>query len=158
MNTLQDDLNIPPAFSGQAQLMLFTRYDDPRSPGWESKWLTTWHVQQTHPWFPVPAIVIHKHFWPLLHDAFTELEHLGLQSEIRSFHCGHKICYMHESPVLSVHSWGAAIDLNAEDNPAGTMGKWSEKFVEAMTRSGIYCGQNWTGNKDPMHFAMVNGE
>lgn len=153
-----DDLRVPPAFSGPAQLILYTRYDDPRQAGWENKWLTTWHVQVTHPWFPVYEITIHKHFWPLLHDAFTELENRGLQSEIKTFHCGHRIAYMHESPVLSVHSWGAAIDLNADENPAGTMGQWSDGFLEVMKRNGIFCGQHWTGNKDPMHFAMVDGE
>ncbi len=154
----QDDLKLPPAFSGPAQLVLFTRYDDPRTAGWNAKWLTHWHVQQLHPWFPAESIKIHKHFWPLLHDAFSELERLGLHTEIKSFHRGHKLGHLHNSPVLSVHSWGAAIDLNAEENAMGTVGTWSDDFIRVMVKNGIYCGQNWTGSKEPMHFAMVNGE
>ena len=158
MITGLNELKLPPAFSGPAQLVLFTRYDDPRAAGWDSKWLTNWHVQQLHPWFPEKEIKVHKHFWPLLNDAFTELEKLGLHTEIKTFHCGHKLVYLPESPVLSVHSWGAAIDLNAEDNPLGTIGSWSDDFIKVMVKNGIYCGQKWTGSKEPMHFAMVNGE
>jgi hypothetical protein len=59
--------------------------------------------------------------------------------------------------VLSVHSWGAALDLNAEENPLGSNGKWSDDFISVMHQNGIYCGQLWDGRKDPMHFSMVNG-
>ena len=154
----RSDIKIPQAFAGPGQLVLFTRYDDPRTPGWEGKWLTNWHVQQLHPWFPEEHIRIHKHFWPMLHDAFTELERLGLQFEIKTFHQGHKLLHLADSPVLSVHSWGAAIDLNAEENRMGTVGAWSDGFIKVMVRNGIYCGQTWTGSMEPMHFAMVNGE
>jgi hypothetical protein len=158
MENGSDNIKLPPAFSGPAQLVLYTRYDDPRAPGWEHKWLMNWHVQQRHPWFPEEEIRIHKHFWPMLDEAFAELEQHGLHSEIKTFHGGHKLGHIHNSPVLSVHSWGAAIDLNADDNPIGTMGKWSEAFINTMTKHGIYCGQNWTGSKEPMHFSMVNGD
>ena len=158
MNSDGGDLKLPPAFSGPAQLVLFTRYDDPRIPGWDNKWLTNWHVQQLHPWFPVKELVIHKHFRIMLEGAFFELEQEGLHKEIKTVHTCHKIQYLHESPVLSVHSWGAAVDLNAIDNPMGTMGRWTDDLIYVMTKHGIHCGQNWTGIKEPMHFAMVDGE
>ncbi len=151
------NLKLPPAFSGPGQLVLFTRYGDPRATGWEQKWLTLWHVEQLHPWFPQKQVRIHKHFWPLLQSAFLELEKLRLHQEIISFDGCHDQSTLHESPVLSVHSWGAAIDLNARDNPSGTTGGWSTEFITVMERNGICCGQCWTGNKQPMHFAMVNG-
>ena len=154
----KDNIRIPAAFSGNGQLVLYTRYDDPRTPGWENKWLVNWHVQQVHPWFPEKEIKIHKHFWPLLQDAFLELEKMGLHNEIRTFHCSYKLMYLQESPVLSVHSWGAAIDLNAEDNPKGSLGTWSDELLQVMQKHGIHCGQKWTGNTEPMHFSMVEGE
>ncbi len=153
-----DDLKLPLEFSGPAQLVLYTRYDDPRGPGWESKWIVTWDVQTLHPWFPVPEIRIHKHFKPVLHNAFTELEVLGLHTEIKSFHRGYQLINLSESPVLSVHSWGAAVDLNHEKNPKGSIGTWSDDFIRVMERHGIYAGQSWDGIKEPTHFAMVNGE
>ena len=154
----RNELTLPPAFSGPAQLVLYTRYDDPRLPGWENKWITNWHVQQLHPWFPQQEVRIHKHFWPLLQDAFLELEKLGLYTEIKTFDGCHELASLPGSPVLSVHSWGAALDLNAADNPHGSLGTWSSEFIKVMEKNGIHCGQNWTGNKDPMHFAMVDGE
>ena len=153
----KNDLLLPPEFSGPAQLVLYTRYDDPRIPGWESKWITNWKVQQLHPWFPEEEINVHKHFWPMLRDAFLEMEKLGLHKEIKSYHACHELVHLPGSPVLSVHCWGAAIDLNADDNPRGSVGAWSEGFIKVMVKNGIYCGQNWTGVKEPMHFAMVDG-
>jgi len=93
-----------------------------------------------------------------LQDAFLELEKLGLHNEIRTFHCSYKLMHLQDSPVLSVHSWGAAIDLNAEDNPRGTTGAWSDELILVMEKYGIHCGQRWVGNSEPMHFAMVDGE
>ena len=157
MTTEANDIIIPSEFSGPGQLQLFTRYDDPRALGWENKWIFNWKVQQLHPWFPAKEMKIHKHFWPLLHDAFSALEKAGLYKEIKTYHRAHQLAQLPDSPVLSVHSWGAAIDLNAEDNPMGSVGAWSEDFIKIMTDNGIHCGQNWTGNKEPMHFAMVDG-
>jgi hypothetical protein len=151
------DIKLPPAFSGPGQLLLFTRYGDPRQPGWESKWLTRWCVQQLHPWFPLSELRIHKHFWPLRQSAFLELEKLGLHKEINTCDCCVDVGHLHKSPVLSVHSWGAAIDLNARDNPGGTTGTWSNEFIAVMHRHGIYCGQCWNGYGQPTHFSMVNG-
>lgn len=158
MRTERQNLKIPRAFSGPAQLILYTRYGDPRRAGWENKWITTWNVQAMHPWFPEKEMRIHKHFWPVLHDAFTMLEQAGLHEEVRSYFRGHHLFHLQDSPVLSVHSWGAAIDLNAELNPTGSMGAWTDKFIEAMQSNKVFCGQVWTGVKEPMHFGMVDGE
>jgi hypothetical protein len=154
---INNDIKLPPAFSGHAQLLLYTRYGDPRMPGWDNKWITTWKIKQLFPWFPKDEIRIHKHFWPMLRDAFSELEQLGLHTEIRSFNCCYQLSHLYNSPVLSVHSWGAAIDLNSENNPKGSVGTWSNEFIFVMEKHGISCGQNWTGTKEPMHFAMIEG-
>lgn len=157
MNKDANNIVLPPEFSGPAQLLLYTRYDDPRVAGWDTKWITSWRVTQLHPWFPAQDIKIHKHFWPMLQSAFLELEQMGLHREINSCHHCHHLEQVHQSPVLSVHSWGAAIDLNAEKNPAGSLGTWSDEFIGVMMKHGIHCGQNWNGVKEPMHFAMVDG-
>ena len=100
-----EELVLPPEFSGPAQLILYTRYGDPREVGWEHKWIVNWHV-----------------------------------------------------PRLAVHSWGAAIDLNEPTNPRGSLGSWSDEFIKVMVKNGVHCGQEWSGVKDPMHFAMADGE
>jgi len=146
------------AFAGTAQQQLFARYGDPRVAGWENKWMALWHVQKTFPWFPKKSVYIHKDFAAKLQQALTVLEAKGLHQEIVSFDGCFNIRRVRGSrSVLSVHSWGAAIDLNAAANPLGSPGKWSEAFLQVMQQNGIYCGQLWQGRKDPMHFAIVNG-
>ena len=150
---------IPPVeFSGEAQIILFTRYGDPREAGWTNRWLNEWSVKDEFSWFPEKMITIHKHFRPMLQEAFKKLEAAGVHNEIHSFDG----CYMlrtigDNDSVLSVHSWGAGIDLNAEDNHIGSAGIWSDTFIKIMESCDIYCGQNWSGRKDPKHFSMVNG-
>jgi hypothetical protein len=153
-----NEITLPKEFSGEAQFILFNRYGDPREPGWEQKWLNTWLVKDAFPWFPEKELHIHKHFRPLLEKAFTSLTVMNMQDEIKTVgKCFETRFIKGSSGVLSVHSWGAAIDMNEEQNPVGSAGIWSEPFIKIMVDSGIYCGQNWTGRKDPMHFAMVNG-
>lgn len=152
------NIKLPPEFSGPAQFVLYTRYGDPREPGWEHKWIDNWHIRKEFPWFPEESISIHKHFRPILQKALRELEIRGLHEEIKTCDgCTKLRNAPSDTSVLSLHAWGAALDLNAKDNPHGSVGKWSEKFIEIMTAAGVYCGQNWEGRKDPMHFAMLDG-
>lgn len=158
MEPKRNNIVPPPEFSGEGQLVLYTRYGDPREAGWENKWINLWHVQEQFKWFPGEYIKLHKHLRPLLEAAFLELQNLNLHNEIRSCDCCFDIRNIKGSEaVLSTHSWGAAIDLNAADNPFGSLGKWSEKFITTMEHNKLFCGQSWPGRKDPMHFSMVNG-
>ena len=152
------ELELPMAFSGPAQLKLYTRYGDPRDAGYEQKWLTFWEIKEQFPWFPKQNICVHKHFKALLEQAFLELQNLELFSEIKTFDGGHKLRVLRGSRgVLSLHSWGAAIDMNAKQNPLGSFGTWSEGFISVMEKYSVNCGQSWNGRKDPMHFAMADG-
>jgi len=153
----QRQLKLPLAFSGSAQLLLYTRYGDPRIPGWANKWITTWKVRDYFPWFPAEEIKVHKHFWPILKEAFIELSKTGLYKEIKTFNNCYELSYLCNSPVLSVHSWGAAVDMNAEENPKGAIGTWSPEFIKVMEKYHICCGQTWNGNHNAMHFSMVEG-
>ncbi len=148
----------PVAFAAPAQQTLYARYGDPRSADWEGKWMTLWSVREEFPWFPQAKIYIHKDFKAALIPAFRTLEQTSLYKEIKSFDGCFNIRHVRGGySVLSIHSWGAAMDLNARENPMATTGKWSKAFLETMTKHGIFCGQSWTGRKDPMHFALVNG-
>jgi len=149
---------VPAAFGAPAQLYLYKKYGDPRAAGWEQRWMKLWQVRKDFSWFPQERIYVHKDFQPLLEKAFKALEANGAYREIKTFDGCFNIRHVRGGySVLSIHSWGAAIDLNARDNPIATGGKWSKLFIDTMQQQGLYCGQNWTGRKDPMHFAMVNG-
>ena len=145
-------------FSGTAQQILFNSYGDPCTKGWGTNWLMNWRIRKDFEWFPADTICVHNAFQPLLFNAFKQLEDLDLHSEINTFEEAFCIRFINGSTsVLSVHSWGAALDLNAEENPLGSNGIWSKEFISVMHQNGIYCGQRWDGRKDPMHFSMVNG-
>jgi hypothetical protein len=155
---METGLSIPKTCSGAAQIQLFLRYGDPQEIGFQERWIDRWFVQKSFPWFPRKFIQIHKHFRPMLEAAFRQLELLGLNSEIR--HIGevfHVRRIRGSREVLSLHSWGCAIDMNVLENPLGCEGNWTESFLLVMRDAQIFCGQDWTGRKDPMHFAMLQG-
>jgi hypothetical protein len=158
IHNAQKQIIFPDEFSGNAQKNLFNCYGDPRTKGWGSLWLLSWKVQLDFNWFPAPAICVHKAFKPRLYNAFKQLENIGIHHEIKSFEEAFCIRFIiGSSSVLSVHSWGAAIDLNVNDNPLGSEGAWSSEFIDTMLQNGVFSGQRWYGRKDPMHFSMVNG-
>ena len=152
------NLELPLAFSGAAQLLLYTRYGDPRESGFEQKWLQQWEIKEHFEWFPKAKICIHKHFRPYLEAALSEIFAMNLQSEIRTVDDDYTVRMIKGSTdVLSTHSWGVSIDMNALANPVGSNGIWSEPFLTVMRRHKIFCGQDWLGRKEPMHFSMVDG-
>lgn len=150
--------NIAQKYSGPAQQMLYRKYGDPTADGWENNNIVGWAVREQFPWFPSDIISVHHNFGAKLCAAFEELQQRGLHKEIKTFDGAFDIRHVRGSnTALSVHAWGAAIDMNAKDNQIGTSGTWSCSFLEIMLLNGVFCGQNWVGRKDPMHFAMVNG-
>ncbi len=154
----EHELLLANEFSGDTQQLLQNRYGDPRKKGWAKQWLYVWKVKNDFSWFPSATLYIHRHFYPKLKNAFIQLEQKGLHSEIKTLDEDYNIRYIHGSTyVLSLHSWGAAVDMNAVTNSLGSSGTWSKSFIDIMIQNDICCGQTWTGRKDPMHFAMING-
>lgn len=141
-----------------AQDILVTRYGDPRNADFQPRFMMIWDVGDDFNWFPQKKIFIHKDFQIRMMDAFGALETAKLHLEIKTFDGCFNIRPVRGSEnVLSIHSWGCAMDLNAANNPLASAGKWSEPFINTMESAGIFCGQHFHGRKDPMHFALVNG-
>lgn len=62
------------------------------------------------------------------------------------------------SSGLSVHSWGIAIDLNAQTNQRGTGGDMDSEIVGIFKNLGFIWGGDWKGKRrDPMHFQFCTG-
>ena len=145
-------------YNGKAQRELYRLYGDPREKGWGNKWMVIWHIKKQFKWFPAERVFIHKEFRAKLTAAFAILEAGGLHQEIKSFDgCYNVRMVRGTETILSVHSWGCAIDLNAAQNPLGGESDWSYDFINVMEHCGIYCGARWPGRPDAMHFALVNG-
>lgn len=140
------------------QEILTQRYGKPTAATFESKWMMVWKIQQDFPWFPQKTLYIHKDFKTLLFTAFNNLQLANVHTEIKKCDGCFNIRLIRGSKsVYSIHSWGCAIDLNAAQNPLGGSTSWSANFLQTMESSGVYCGANWIGRKDPMHFALING-
>jgi len=61
--------------------------------------------------------------------------------------------------ALSVHSWGAAFDVNWDTNPMSKVlvTDLPPEFVKAFSERGWQWGGGWAGSKDAMHFQFATG-
>lgn len=57
--------------------------------------------------------------------------------------------------VASNHSWGLAIDINAQDFPLGSSKRLPQWIVDLFTDLHFEYGGDWSGRKDPMHFEFA---
>lgn len=145
-------------YAGKPQRELHRLYGDPREKGWGNRWMSIWNIRRDFPWFPAERVYIHKDFKEKLTRAFKVLEAAELHKEIKTFDGCYCIRTVRGTDsLLSVHSWGCAIDLNAKRNPLGAEADWSHDFISVMEHCGIFSGSRWHGRPDPMHFALVNG-
>jgi hypothetical protein len=53
-----------------------------------------------------------------------------------------------------MHSWGIAVDHNANTNLLGAEGDMSQQIVEIFESEGFYWGGRFK-RKDPMHFEFT---
>lgn len=55
----------------------------------------------------------------------------------------------------SNHSWGLAIDINAQDFPLGSRKRLPQWIVDLFKNMHFEYGGDWSGRKDPMHFEFA---
>lgn len=87
-----------------------------------------------------------------LREVFGALIGAGLHLELKTFDGCFNVRPVRGVPnVMSVHSWGLALDFNAKDNPLGGESTWSPDFVQVWKDAGFVWGGDFK-RKDPMHF------
>ena len=104
---------------------------------------------------------------PLM-ETLHQLNARGLIGEIKTWDGLYNVRYMRGSKsVLSRHSWGLAVDMNAAWNPLVSVTpqnrtvmrkkhvKWSEKFLNTWRNNGFECGADWKDKLDGMHFEFI---
>lgn len=90
---------------------------------------------------------------PLM-SALTEVRFHGLGQELHTFDGCFNIRQVRGATSISAHAYGLALDLNAAENPLGSLhSKFSSKFVDCFIKFGFSWGGNFHGRKDPMHFS-----
>jgi len=84
---------------------------------------------------------------------FRELIKNDLHKEILSFDGIFNPRLIRGSSKISLHAFGLAIDLNADEDKLGQdKSTWSDKFVQTWKDCGWLWGGDFADRKDPMHF------
>jgi hypothetical protein len=103
----------------------------------------------------VGTATCNRSFFPLIKAALRKVEAAGLGHLIKP--SGFAGCYsarfIGSDPHgrLSSHAWGAAVDLNAPDNPMGSTPTMDPRIVGLMKSAGLNWGGDWLV-PDGMHF------
>ena len=106
----------------------------------------------------VSSFTCHRRLAKVFTSVLGEMVERGLQGKVRSFSGCFAFRMQRTGHKLSTHSWGIAIDLNAETNQLGTPGDMDAGVIEVFRRAGFKWGGDWVGTgKDPMHFQFCTG-
>lgn len=113
-----------------------------------------WKVLDTE--LPVKRIAMNIDLHKPFLAALERVAFKGLGKELKTFDgCFNIRMVRGSNNQFSAHSYGLAIDLNAEENKLGQFWtKFSPDFIECFTQLGWTWGGNFKTRKDPMHFSM----
>jgi hypothetical protein len=103
----------------------------------------------------VYKIRVHTEAAPAFRKAFELIKQKRLESFIKTFDGTFVPRHINWNPTkpLSYHSWGIAIDLNAQENPLG--GPASKENIKLWEEAFKPAGFKWLGpDYDPMHFEL----
>lgn len=132
-------------------------YPDPADPGAiqiDPRWVDRKIVTTTLP--VLGEVTCHRKLIPQLRGAMEELQADGLETAVHGFSGCFAARNVLGSPSASIshHSWGIAIDVNADTNPFGRAPSQDPALVELMERWGFTWGGNWIV-PDGMHFEYL---
>ena len=153
------------------QAQLIERFGNPMTnrAGFERKHMT---MLDLYKWDrviePLPSrVYLNRLMVVPLTKVLDDLLFTGLHSEIKTWDGCYNVRYMRGSrTMLSRHSWGLAIDLNAAWNPLVRVTpanraemrkkyvKWSDRFLHVWRKNGFDCGADWKNSLDGMHFEL----
>lgn len=107
---------------------------------------------------PVNKIRCHKLAADHFLAAFNNLIERGLQHEIQEYNGIYNYRPMRgKQTTLSVHAFGAAIDVEASKYPFRSRKRMPESVIKCFTDVGFTYGGNFKSDlrKDPMHFQLA---
>jgi hypothetical protein len=111
------------------------------------------------PGVPVRRLYVNKHVGPSLREALAACVALNDGYKIRTIGC-FAPRVKRVNGELSVHSWGAAIDINADTNPLSLDGVLRRDIPDAWVAEFEKRGWTWGGRfkkPDSMHFQYISG-
>lgn len=120
-------------------------------------WFPSWHVVGTE--HPVEHIALNRDLHGPLMNALIAVNSKKIGGLLKTFDGCFNIRMVRGTTASpSTHSYGLALDLNAETNQlAATHGGFYDHpdFVKCFTEQGFAWGGNFHGRKDPMHFSYA---
>jgi hypothetical protein len=142
-------------------IRLYIRDDGTLDPRWELENLKV--AQLPYPltlsWDSsrsVSKIRVHKYLVDLVEITFAGIVYAGLAEEVTEFGGAFAFRSQRGSHRLSLHAFGAALDLNPRSNPLGTLGTMNREVIGVFERCGWTWGGRWA-RPDPMHFQHCTG-
>ena len=148
----------------------YTKYGAPEA---NTRWLTIWRVPEDLQVGVIPRrIYCNKDMVEPLCEAFCNIKERGLSGQLitwdgcynvrpvrgyeREYDALIKADRQEEAAqLLSIHSWGAAIDINAFQNRLGQVPMMSPELVACFTDAGFDWGGHWQ-RPDGMHFQLAS--
>lgn len=110
------------------------------------------------------SIYCNINFYPIYEKFLLELISRNLHTEIKTNDECYQVRSIRGSNEISIHSWGMAVDLNANDNPLGMdretaikegLTPFTQGFQQTALDIGLVCGYDFS-RKDGMHFENTN--
>ena len=146
----------------------FAAYGDPSQAKFQGNWLIRHKLPEAVlPYFPpypgvpnVKAIYMNRFAAESLDAVLMELLKTGLIKELKTYNGCLNLRMKRGLKEYSIHSWGLALDFNAEQNPLGVKwgskpGMFSKAFLAVWQRHGWECGAFWTRG-DAQHFQYTS--
>jgi hypothetical protein len=121
--------------------------------------------QMTYEGRPVRGVQIHHKLAASLREVFEDIaaqigrDWTRLPPGAVKFSGSYNYRPIRGSSRASCHAFGAAIDMDAEDNPMNTRGNrgtMSALVINAFKRQGWFWGGDFKHRQDPMHFQAAN--
>ena len=115
--------------------------------------------------YPVKSIRIHHKLVGPFHDAFSDIYRAALWHVVESYGGGYNFRLIRGGGNLSMHAFGAAIDIDPEHNPLGaspnecSLGSTpaGTAVVRLFEKNGFSWGGKFSGRKDCQHFQYGSG-
>lgn len=138
------------------------REDGTVSPFWEARMVS---VQMPAPlplgWSPQLArsVRVHTAIAPEVDETFRLLSEAGVWSRFRTYDGGYAWRQQRGNhKKLSTHSFGLALDFDADTNKQGQEGDMPAEIVRIFEACGWTWGGRFAGSRvDPMHFQFARG-
>ena len=105
----------------------------------------------------IRAFQCHRLLAGVFEAVFAELHRAGKAAEIKTWDGTFAFRPIRGDTHLSLHAFGAAIDLNAATNPLGGPGDMDPDIVAIFQHFGFLWGGDFHTRKDPMHFQYATG-